>query len=159
MKQIGLSFLLILLAGNSVYSQWVVTCEDDPIEDRRTCDLYANLLATSVLVMSTPARPTQFNSGYRTLIAFGKRLYPSSWVTIRIDGNKPISWRENELLDASRIIQEKVIPQMIRGSKMLTRYRQWPDGNYTDDQVSLKGFTAGWEKAKAKMLEWHKNRP
>ncbi|MCU4378846.1 hypothetical protein [Acinetobacter haemolyticus] len=113
---------------------WNLVCDKDRFNGSKSCMLSKD----TVLIMLRDGKYA---------VSVGKRHVPRSQSAIKIDNNATIYGKEG--ISES---PEKVIKQLNHGSKVFTRYQEWPYKHNRDDEVDLTGFPEKFEE----MLELYK---
>lgn len=138
----GFAALVACATQEPARAAWELSCEDDPIEDTRVC----NLAGTHITVIGLAKRDGRLSE----FVTLGYDRYPGSDKVFRVDQNAAIRWPENETTgDSARLIE-----QMIKGKKMLTRYTKWPYGTTVDGTESLSGFAAKLQEMRQRLRQY-----
>lgn len=120
--------IVVLAAGAAHAEGWTLRCEDDQVDDYRTCFLSSEA-ATVVGIMTARGTTDQF-------VTTGFDHYPGSDVVFRVDRNPPLRWHNKEATGDSKAL----IEQMLTGKKLLGRWTKWPSGTDETRSASLTGF-------------------
>ena len=133
--------------------EWWTVCQDDPIEDSRTCTV--EIVPENW--KSEGSTPVIAISQTMLLIVIGFNNSPGSDVVIRIDDNKPIRWEDGKY---PRPILLKVIEQLKTGKRIVTRYTRWPYNVPLDlaTKSDPESFRRAFAEAKRKIAEYHKGK-
>ena len=95
-------------------SNWDVACKKDPITDKKMCHMKMKDLWVYV-----------YENG-KTIISIGSEHFPSSSVTVRIDGGAPFTTSSANDGDFPANTSAKLIEQLKRAKSLTTRYMKWP---------------------------------
>jgi hypothetical protein len=134
-------FAAFLLLGSTPSYAWRVSCMTDPVGDIRTC--YVEDKKIHIICPSEPRG---------CLISVGEGdVYPNSDITVRIDDNGPISWKEGE---NPLKVYDGVLEQMRSGNRLRFKWEIWPSG-LENGEVSLNGFSTKLDEAIEKS-KWEK---
>ena len=107
---------------------WQVSCHKDAISDAKRCEMKKNSLWVYA------------HRDGRTIVSIGDNHYPGSSVTIRIDGDTPISTSATQDGDFSARSSARIIDRLKSGSTITTRYMEWPYRSWVDQSWDLFGF-------------------
>ncbi len=116
--------------------KWQISCVDD--ETGRYRDCYVGRDALAVLVSS---------SGYElVIVGHRKELQPRSSMHVRVDGNAPMFWREDDL-HADDIFSQAV-KQFMAGMTVSLKWTERQSGKAVRAKISLIGFTKAYRRSK-----------
>jgi len=111
--------------GESRAIHWVVNCKTDDITDVRSC------------TMRREGFFLYWQDGYSILTT--GTAYPGSSMHFRVDSNPALSAREDIGLIGGSARQ--LIAQMQRGTRLVTRYTDWPYNVHKDTVMPTNGFS------------------
>lgn len=112
---------------DDIVGPWAVSCDQDPIEDTRSCRVSREDLAVYV------------DSEANRFVWVGYDHFPGSEVAIRVDTGTPLRAEEHGW-SATRA--ESVIRALRLGREARTRFIRWPYRSPVDGEVDLRGFSA-----------------
>ena len=116
-----------------VRSNWDVGCKKDPVNDTKYCHMHIKDLWIYVY----PKK--------RTVLSIGYEHYPWSTVTIRIDGEAPISTNANSDGNYPIQISARIVQRLKSATSVTTRYMKWPYKHWVDTTWDLYGFNETFE--------------
>lgn len=105
-----------------------VSCEKDPITDKKMC-----LMKMKSLWIYA------YGNG-KKVVSIGHDHYPGSSVFIRIDGGPSITGSAVADGNLSIATSAKIIERLARSKSVSTRYMEWPYRSWVDDSWDLYGF-------------------
>lgn len=118
---------------NCYAEQVDVSCEKDPITDKKVCLMKMKNLWVYA-----------FGNG-KKVVSIGHDHYPGSSVVIRIDGGVPITGSASADGNLSAATSAKVIERLVRAKTVTTRYMEWPYRAWVDDSWELYGFKEAFQ--------------
>lgn len=127
----GLSTNTLDYVGDKYGSNWSTRCELDQVDDTRYCFLTKENLSIGIWKNGT------------YFAAIGYDHYPGSQITIRVDKNKPITANADTRFSRTQTLE--IIKQLKIGSKVVTRYKEWPYKKNKDEAFGIYGFGQAWE--------------
>ncbi len=107
---------------------WKIYCSNDSMSDARECNIYQGYLTLKVF------------SDQRIAVFVGWDNFPNSSIAIRIDSDKPISVPVVTNNSFGFRLSKRIVEMMKSGSKIRTRYMEWPYQTYLDEEFELFGF-------------------
>lgn len=109
-------------------SNWSVECKKDPISDKKMCHMKMKGLWVYV-----------YGNG-KTIVSIGSEHFPSSSVTVRIDGGAPFTTSSANDGDFPSNTSAKIIERLKHAKSLTTRYMKWPYRSWVDDSWEFYGF-------------------
>lgn len=124
--------------GNTEYSlqsddNWSVLCKKDPISDEKMCRMHMKDLWVVVPRYG------------KAIVGIGYKHFPSSTVTIRIDGGTPFTTYSTNNGTFPPNTSAKIIERLKHAKSLTTRYKEWPDNSWVDDSWELYGFNEAFK--------------
>lgn len=135
----GVSYSINMLSGAARFDSddgtYIVFCEVDAMTDRTTCRVSyqpGNEVTADFRVW--------YSSGqYQVTVGRSGERYPHTPVSLRVDGNPPVSGREDQGIQGADA--RRLLAQMRSGHTVLTRHTNWPYRHHVNTEARLRGFS------------------
>lgn len=114
-------------------SHWSTSCKKDPMDDTKSCYIQRKDLWVWV-----------YPSG-RLKIFIGGDQYPGTSASVRIDSSPAIRSSTNSEGVFTAAQSRQILQQLVLGSRVATRYVDWPNKSVVDDSFDLHGFDEAYQ--------------
>lgn len=112
--------------------EWIVSCQDDPMTDKRSCRAWAGASLGSLERGTTNAAFEFTGLGGITSICVNGNNFPGQIGAIRVGEAPPYETDEDGCIDNPRIVRG-IVDRLVVGARLRTRHVQWPNDTAIDD--------------------------
>lgn len=113
---------------NLLNNNWDVKCVKDKITDSKVCS------------MNKESLHVYAHGNGKSIVSIGHDHFPNSSVTIRIEGNPPITTSAKNDGDFPAKLSDGIITKLKSSKEATTRYMEFPYQTWVDKVVETQGF-------------------